>query len=202
VCAGQLPSRRRPWWGPPVSAWSSLFISPTTSFFSLSRAVHLSLLLIARSRPGAARPRRLRPRGELASLSLLPNPLLPVPRGLLDAAHGARPWCSAWRGPPSHPPLPSAARRARCPGVAPARPARGALGAASSRRPRRATYAGPCSRHDLRGMAPCAWHGPGVQRGSRRSAGVARSLELVRCGPWPWCLWRAALRARSARCRM
>jgi hypothetical protein len=90
VRAGRLPSRRRPWWGPLVSVPPPLFISPTTLFSSPSYAACLSLPQIARSRPRAARPHRLRPRGELASLALLTDHPISSP---CPAAYLVWPWC-------------------------------------------------------------------------------------------------------------
>jgi hypothetical protein len=108
VRAGRLPSHRRPWWGPLVSVRPPLFISPTMLFSSPFCAARLSLPQTACSRPGAARPHRLRPRGELASLSLLIDPPSP-PRA-------PRP---TWRGLP---PPGSARPRPSTAVVPPARP--------------------------------------------------------------------------------
>lgn len=127
-----------------------------------------------------------------SSLSPRPWPVTPTHRWRVACKRAARPpplMPPSRRGPPGALPWPSR-RDARCAACPPAASA----------------WRGPCAARPRHGAVPMR-HGPDPARPhahgllARRGARSARPARRAfgRHGPQPWCPWRAALRARSAR---
>jgi hypothetical protein len=149
VHAGQLPSRRRPWWGPPVSPTTMpLFISSPQRTYSPPLSTQLvplhHLTRAARNRRHRCRPLGPRPTVSPVSPSSSLPPSSSPSRSLLATTLGPA-W--PWRVRP--PPL---APSSLCPACgAPAR--RGGSGSPHPWRPRRAHGVAPACPRDA-AMAP------------------------------------------------
>jgi hypothetical protein len=160
---------------------------PHDARFLLSplRFAPLSLPQVARSRPGASCPRRLRSRGELASLSLLPDSPPPPPLAPRPAGRGA------WRAAP----VPGVARPSPSLTLSPLAAWRGAAMALG----RRAAH-GLCAACSPTAARPGLFPGPLLaQRAVRPARAVPRPTRGVPA-PARWVVRRGAAPAPGAAC--